>query len=561
MSNNLAHSDNVFDSILNCHSLDSNILIKTINTFCSKLASFGDLFVSRFCFVLENDIILLEKYFYQDDNVIKSNENIFGFDFVNHEHLVNLNLNSTLQQYSLGDLYTKYCQYLNKLVFNIIIHYNENIEIVEQSKKLLVKFQKQISDLKQHSRIKHILIKYNPETFTTNFKYSTKKLIEYLKLIIFDFKIDIAPVYFIKLIDNIKHKQEEKEYYDELLKEFELLMKHTISLDTFDEYYETPLAYASRVGLIEVINKLIENQANINAKCNEGQTALMYATISCNLECLFKLIEYNANINIRDDYGTTALDDAVIQKCLDSVLILIENGANINNQGKDGMTVLMDGSYMGHMKCVLKLIENGANVNAQDSDGMTAIMYAAEYGQSDCLLNLIEFGADLNIQDNNGMTALMFAAKKGCLDCLKLLIENGANINVQDENGRTALMYCSNTLHLDCILILVKNGANNNIKDKCGENALCFMKHHILMFGLPDLCGLEKMQYQQCIELLMFGLSDLEKTNFQQSIELLLEKENVRKRMVIQLYNIIILFFFFFKFYLTRFSDMSLSKF
>jgi len=106
-------------------------------------------------------------------------------------------------------------------------------------------------------------------------------------------------------------------------------------------------------------------------------------------EVVQKLIEYNANINARDEYGWTPLYPASRGFYLKdgSVLrLLLERGADVNARAdKDGSTPLHEASRYGALEAVRLLLEHGADVEAVDFDGKTALQVVgkASYRESD----------------------------------------------------------------------------------------------------------------------------------------------------------------------------------
>ena len=74
---------------------------------------------------------------------------------------------------------------------------------------------------------------------------------------------------------------------------------------------QIPLVFAAGVNnmnSLEVVQLLIENQANINGQETvENETALYRATINNCLDVVRLLIKYNANVKIRSKFGHTAL--------------------------------------------------------------------------------------------------------------------------------------------------------------------------------------------------------------------------------------------------------------
>jgi len=169
----------------------------------------------------------------------------------------------------------------------------------------------------------------------------------------------------------------------------------------------TPLMSASLKGQLEVVRRLIDKGADVDAVKKDGATALMWASQGGNLEIVRLLIEKGANVNAVKKEGATALMRAIEYNHLEIARLLIEKGANVNAaKTYNGITVLMWASADGHLEIVRLLIEKGANVNAaMKYNRQTALMLASWKGHFEVVKELCERGADVNAAMTDGSTA------------------------------------------------------------------------------------------------------------------------------------------------------------
>lgn len=113
------------------------------------------------------------------------------------------------------------------------------------------------------------------------------------------------------------------------------------------------LLMAAIIGKNEnLIQLLLENGIDVNAKCNDGQTALVFACHCKNIED----IPYSK---------------AIINS-------LIDHGANVNAKDKVGWDALMVSAFGSQAKIVKLLLKKGANVKAKSRTGLTALRLANE---------------------------------------------------------------------------------------------------------------------------------------------------------------------------------------
>lgn len=88
----------------------------------------------------------------------------------------------------------------------------------------------------------------------------------------------------------------------------------------------------------EIINFLLSNKVNINAKNDIGATALHMAVKYGDIEVIRILLENNANVNAEDIYGNTPIMTASHLHAIDVFELLIKYGANPMHKNKFGLS-------------------------------------------------------------------------------------------------------------------------------------------------------------------------------------------------------------------------------
>jgi ankyrin repeat protein len=170
------------------------------------------------------------------------------------------------------------------------------------------------------------------------------------------------------------------------------------------------------------VNDHLADGVSVNAKNRFGYTPLIWAARYSRTNIVKKLIEVKANINAQNDRGETALICASINgRGTDSVKRLIEANADVNAKDNSGKTALMRAAEYGHRDSVKQLIEANADVNAKDKSGETALMRAAN---TNIVKQLLEH-PDINIQIQNkwGETALDMAKERNRTATVNLIEE------------------------------------------------------------------------------------------------------------------------------------------
>ena len=163
-----------------------------------------------------------------------------------------------------------------------------------------------------------------------------------------------SPLYFATLYNHTR-------IVELLLKKY----KAFADLSTFDG--STPLHAACERGLADVVQLLLQAQANSNAKMNDGTTALMFACQNGHLPIVRMLISTGqCNVPVKRLDGVTALF-LVVQHGHESIFdYLIESTNHIDEiidlAREDGATPLFKACQKGYQPLVDKLLKYKPNI-------------------------------------------------------------------------------------------------------------------------------------------------------------------------------------------------------
>jgi len=95
---------------------------------------------------------------------------------------------------------------------------------------------------------------------------------------------------------------------------------------------------------MSLIQLLLKNGADVNAKDISGKTPLFNIIFSFSTELLDLLVKYGANVNMRDKYGNSILHDDYsgrdAQNFEELLIALINLGFDINSRNSAGYTIL-----------------------------------------------------------------------------------------------------------------------------------------------------------------------------------------------------------------------------
>jgi ankyrin repeat protein len=169
---------------------------------------------------------------------------------------------------------------------------------------------------------------------------------------------------------------------------FELLMKHTRKTQTILDLFSNALCDAAQTGPKSVIELLIANGADVNAK-PRGSTPLHYAATSVHTDVAELLLAHKASINAKDSIGRTPLHNAVMNGNKEVAELLLANKADVNARDNYGLTPL---HLAGHKDVAELLLASKADVNAKANNGETSLHAAAADNRKDVFSVLLLHG-------------------------------------------------------------------------------------------------------------------------------------------------------------------------
>lgn len=112
---------------------------------------------------------------------------------------------------------------------------------------------------------------------------------------------------------------------------------------------------------------------NINGRIENGMSPLMLVAMQGNCDMVQLLLNHNADVNLLNDDENNALWFACVSDNLLIVRELLGSGCDINNQNVNGATCLIYSASTGKFDIVRELIWAGADIHKQTLDGFNAL--------------------------------------------------------------------------------------------------------------------------------------------------------------------------------------------
>jgi ankyrin repeat protein len=158
---------------------------------------------------------------------------------------------------------------------------------------------------------------------------------------------------------------------------------------------EQSLLQAIKAGNIEAVKQHLEAGTDVNASDNLGRTALHKASgWQGQREIVELLISNGADVNAKRSDGAIPLHYAVYYNRMENAEILLSNGADLNAKDGDqnGATPLHEAAWRSRKEIVDLLISKGADVNDKDNEGQTPLDLAVQHKSSENIKLLRKHG-------------------------------------------------------------------------------------------------------------------------------------------------------------------------
>ncbi|XP_044726605.1 putative ankyrin repeat protein RF_0381 isoform X3 [Chrysoperla carnea] len=258
----------------------------------------------------------------------------------------------------------------------------------------------------------------------------------------------------------------------------ELLLQHNADVNVKDGCGQTPLYNAIQNNRLEIIELLLKHEADVNVKNRFGQTPLYNAVKNYQLEITELLLKHEADVNVKNLYGRTPLYKAIKNNQLEITELLLKHKADINAQDVERKTPLFYAIKNENLKITKLLLDNGVNVKDYPQ-----LLNIAVRGKCTKIVELLlQHNADVNATDENGNTALLLNVSD-YEDCYKyrtdrysyvnikrkitkLLLDHGANVDAQTPDSETLLQFAIWNEYSQVVEVLLEYNANVNVREK-----------------------------------------------------------------------------------------------
>lgn len=218
-----------------------------------------------------------------------------------------------------------------------------------------------------------------------------------------------------------------------------------------------------------ILNNFIDD--GINSQDEYGNTLLISAVKLGNINLVKDCIRLNTDINIRNKDSKTALQIALEMEYSEDntrreicIELINHCDTTIWDDYLNAEYALINASNLSNIDVVKKLVNAGMFLNFQkfDSNDESSLHKAVMNDNIEIVKLLIDAGSNLDLQtDDIGETALLMAVRLGHVEAAKLLIKAGANININTKYNNLSVMSWAEAKGYDDVIYELKKVVAN----------------------------------------------------------------------------------------------------
>jgi ankyrin repeat protein/L-ascorbate metabolism protein UlaG (beta-lactamase superfamily) len=252
------------------------------------------------------------------------------------------------------------------------------------------------------------------------------------------------------------------------------VLKNGANINAKDQRNLTPVWFSVSGGRPAMLKKLIALGADLKVQNPAGDNLLFRAVNGGNIEVISILLGNGFTVDMKTSWGGTPAIYAARTGNIDVIKFLASRGADLK-AANGGFTLLHDAIFSGRTEAVEYLLDRGLDINGLGGEGPTPLILAVDVGNIPAALTLVGRGADINAVDKNGISVFRYAVMKGATELVAQAIAKKSDISAADpRTGKTVLHEAALRGYSAIVGDLLKAGADKNAKDKGGRTALSY---------------------------------------------------------------------------------------
>lgn len=251
------------------------------------------------------------------------------------------------------------------------------------------------------------------------------------------------------------------------------LLANGANVDARDQPGSTPLHVAVRKGYRRIATMLLDNGSDVNVRDYNGN-APIHESLTANDEYAITsmLLDRGADPNIKNGSGSTPLHLTVLLMSeVSGASLLIDRGAAVDPRDRTGNTPLLLAVESADRELAELFLAEGADIFARNNQALTPAEGALRFGPE--VSSWFFTGSRLIETDNEGRSVLHLAvAMEVSTDTAEVLLKAGAIPDTRDFNGETALHYAVEKNNIPLAVSLLDHGADPFVENNSGMTPL-----------------------------------------------------------------------------------------
>jgi len=248
-----------------------------------------------------------------------------------------------------------------------------------------------------------------------------------------------------------------------------------IDIEAKDKYGWTALMFAALCGHVNIVQVLLEHNADVHAVNIKSRTAFHVALSFGHIDVSKLFLRHGVDINRLDRHLWTAAMSACKRGELEAVNFAIDQGAFLSINKHSLLTI---SATYGHLDLVVCLLEKKVkpSLGLRDLENEEVLFLAAEHKHIQIVQFMLDYGVNINAMNECNQNALLIACRKGHEEIINLLLQRHDDVDDifhEDDLGYTAFLYAATNNLIQVVKLLISKGVTiNSASSKSGIRAL-----------------------------------------------------------------------------------------
>jgi len=258
----------------------------------------------------------------------------------------------------------------------------------------------------------------------------------------------------------------------------EYLLDQSLEVNHINDYGETPLHVASRLGDEESLEKLLSHQADVRMTNQLRQTPLMLASLKGSKESVELLLSAGSALTPVDSMGENVLFYALRGRKRSILNRFIEKGAFVHVLNDQGHSLIHEVAQIGDIRLLERLNEAQVNPYTLNVHRQSALHLATFKRHHEMMDELLRLGLEPDFKDHFGQSPMRYASTIVDLDSVHRFEALKMDTSWVSYRLTYPLHQAIRNEHYDQALVYIKKGHFDPLYDRYGKTPLFYAMMH-----------------------------------------------------------------------------------